>query len=286
MIHNTNPNPKDVRLTVVLTFLMENWSEGKAPPYSPMTSPPKTGAVDRAGIKWADYGGNSGMARLVRVARNHGVYGTVCANARSAELFPRTIKHIVDSGFELAGHNYVQDEVLSGLGKKEESELVGKCLGILEEIGRVKPVGWLSSTIATTDTTAATLAEHKLLWHGDYNDMDLPVQVDTGAGVIVAIPHSDYADNRALRGAPDWWYDCYKHLFDYQYRREPGSFINITMHGNFGGRPLMAAQLDRLLSYIGAHDGVWMPKHDDLAEWVIQHQLQQIEYYDRYPIVD
>ena len=70
-------------------------------------------------------------------------------------------------------------------------------------------------------------------------------------------PHSDFADNRVLRGSPDAWFNCYKDMVDYQYAREPGSMINITMHGNFGGRPLMSAQLDKLLTYIGQHDDVW-----------------------------
>jgi peptidoglycan/xylan/chitin deacetylase (PgdA/CDA1 family) len=270
-----SPHPRDVRLVVVLTFLMENWSPGKAPPYSPMTSPPKPGAVDRAGITWSNYGGRSGMARLVRVARRHGVSGTVCANARSAELFPETVRHVVEAGFELAGHNYAQDEVLSGLDEAQERALIGKSLDILESVSGVKPVGWLSSTIACNDRTAGVLAGRGLLWHGDYNDIDLPCRSRTDSGEIVAIPHSDFADNRVLRGAPDAWYACYRDMFDYQYRQEPGSFINITMHGNFGGRPLMAAQLDKLLGYMLAHAGVWMPRHDQLAHWVNAHDLRE-----------
>lgn len=279
-----SPPPPDVRLTVVLTFLMENWSEGKAPPYSPMTSPPKPGAIDRAGIRWSHYGGLCGIARLMRIARHHGVSATVCANARSAELFPDTIHHIIDSGFELAGHNYTQDEVLSGLNDTEERALIRKCLGLLKEISGVEPVGWLSSTIATNDRTASLLADEGLLWHGDYNDIDLPVRTPTGLGDIVAIPHSDFADNRVLRGAPPDWYRCYRDMFDYQYSREPGSFINITMHGNFGGRPLMSAQLDRLLTYILSHEGVWMPRHDELAHWVNAHGLRETPYTRRFPI--
>jgi peptidoglycan/xylan/chitin deacetylase (PgdA/CDA1 family) len=270
------------RTTVVLTFLMENWSEGKAPPYSPMTSPPKPGAVDRAGILWANYGGQSGIARLMRIAGQHGVSGTVCINARSAELFPQTVKHIVDSGFEIAGHNYMQDEVLSGLSEPEERALIQKSLRILTEISGQRPTGWLSSVIATTDITADLLAEEGLLWHGDYNDIDQPHQVKTRSGRIVAIPHSDYADNRVLRGAPDDWFNCYKDMFDYLYRREPGSLINITMHGNFGGRPLMAAQLDKLLTYIRAHDEVWIPRHDELANWVNEHSVQETSFIQRF----
>lgn len=276
--------PSDTRITVVLTFLMENWSEGKAPPYSPMTSPPKAGAVDRAGITWSNYGGRNGMARLLRLARSHGIPATVCANARSAELFPETIRHIVEGGFELSGHNYSQDGVLSGLDESEEHELICRSLDILTRVSGTRPVGWLSSTIATTDNTASLLAGEGLLWHGDYNDIDLPVQNKTSRGSIVAIPHSDYADNRVLRGAPEAWYTCYRDMFDYQYKMEPGSFINITMHGNFGGRPLMAAQLHKLLCYIRAHDGVWMPRHDELAHWVNAQEASERAYHERFPL--
>ena len=70
-----------------------------------------------------------------------------------------------------------------------------------------------------------------------------------------------------MRGAPIDWFTTCKDLFDFQYQQEPGSMINITMHGNFGGRPLMAAQLDKFLNYVGQFEGVWMPRHDELAEW-------------------
>lgn len=285
MKNQNNPvKPSNTRITVVLTFLMENWSDGKAPPYSPMTSPPKAGAIDRAGINWSNYGGKNGMARLLHLARYHNVPATVCANARSAELFPQTIREIVDGGFELAGHNYTQDGVLSGLEPDEEREVIRKSLRILTKVSGKEPVGWLSSTIATTDNTAAILAEEGLLWHGDYNDTDLPYRLDTEGGQIVAIPHSDFADNRVLRGAPDTWFNCYRDMFDYQYRMEPDSFINITMHGNFGGRPLMAAQLHKLLGYMLGHDGVWMPRHDELAHWVNSEGPGESYFSARHPL--
>jgi peptidoglycan/xylan/chitin deacetylase (PgdA/CDA1 family) len=273
------------RTTVVLTFLMENWSEGVAPPYSPMTSPPKPGVPDRAGIEWSNYGGRSGIARLLRIAQRHGVSGTICANARSAELFPETVKTVMDAGFELAGHNYAQDQVLSGMDEKDERALIKKCLNILQEISGVRPVGWVSSTLASNEKTVDILAGEGLLWHGDYNYLDQPQKVSAraGAGSIVAIPHSDYADNRVLRGAPDAWYTCHRDMFDYLYRQEEGGLINITMHGNFGGRPLMSAQLDKLLTHILAHDDVWMPRHDELAHWVNRHGIVDKPFTERFP---
>jgi peptidoglycan/xylan/chitin deacetylase (PgdA/CDA1 family) len=276
--------PQNARTVVVLTFLMENWSEGKAPPYSPMTSPPKPGAPDRAGIQWSSYGGRSGIARLIRIAKRHGMSGTVCINGRSAELFPKTVEHIVQAGFEIAGHNYAQDEVLSGLSESEERHIIRKSIGILEGISGVRPCGWLSSTLATTERTADLLAQEGMVWHGDYNYLDIPSRVRTPSGTLVAIPHSDYADNRVLRGAPRDWFQCHKDMFDYLYRHEPQSMINVTMHGNFGGRPLVAAMLDKLLSYIKDHPGVWVPRHDELASWINEHEIDEIDYLERFPV--
>ncbi|WP_296556755.1 polysaccharide deacetylase family protein [Pigmentiphaga sp.] len=275
--------PGGARIVVALTFLVESWSEGKAPPYSPMTSPPKPGAKDLAGITWSEYGARAGAYRLMRLARERGLPATFCVNARVAELFPEVIHAIVGQGFELAGHNYAQDEVLPGLDEAQERALIRKSLDILQRTAGVRPQGWLSSTIATTERTADLLAEEGMLWHGDYNYLDLPCQIQTRHGGMVAIPHSDFADNRVLRAAPRDFFQCYRDTFDFLYRKEPNAFINITVHGHFGGRPLISAMLDEVLGYIASHPGVWFPRHDELAHWVNEHRIGFIPYSERFP---
>lgn len=274
--------PEGIRTVVALTFLVESWSEGKAPPYSPMTSPPKPGAIDRTGIQWSEYGPRAGAYRLMRIARQHKLPATFCVNARAAELFPAVVQQIVASGFELAGHNYAQDQVLPGLSETEEWAVIQNSLDILEAQSGVRPCGWLSSVIATTERTADLLAEAGMLWHGDYNYLDLPCRVPAGGRTLVAIPHSDYADNRVLRGAPRDFYQCYKDMFDFIYHQEQNGFINITVHAHFGGRPLISAVLDQLLCYIAGHPGVWFPRHDELANWVNEHGIDEITYAERF----
>ncbi|GGX32481.1 chitin deacetylase [Pigmentiphaga litoralis] len=276
--------PEGVRTVVVLTFLVESWSEGKAPPYSPMTSPPRPGTKDLAGITWSEYGARAGADRLMRIARERNLPATFCVNARVAELFPGVIQRIVANGFELAGHNYAQDEVLPGLDEAEERALIARSLGILEDVSGVKPRGWLSSTIATTERTTDLLAEAGMLWHGDYNYLDLPCRLPNGGGGMVAIPHSDFADNRVLRAAPRDFFQCYKDTFDYLHNKEPDAFMNITVHGHFGGRPLISAVLDEVLGYITSHEGVWMPRHDELADWINENQVDEISYAERFPL--
>jgi len=276
--------PEGKRIVVALTFLLESWSEGKAPPYSPMTSPPKPGALDLAGIQWSEYGARAGGYRLMRIAKQHNLPATFCVNARVAELFPAVVKQIVASGFELAAHNYAQDQVLPGLTEAEERSVIRRSIKILEDVSGVRPCGWLSSTIATTEHTAGFLAQEGMLWHGDYNYLDLPCRVKTRHGSIVAIPHSDYADNRVLRGAPRDWLLCYKDMFDFLYDQEPNAFINITLHGHFGGRPLISAVLDQVLRYITGHPGVWFARHDELARWVNERGIGEIAYAERFSL--
>ncbi len=284
MSSGTSLWPNNARIVVALTFLVESWSEGKAPPYSPMTSPPRAGALDLAGITWSEYGARAGAYRLMRLARDRKLPATFCVNARVAELFPEVIKSIVEGGFELAGHNYAQDEVLPGLDEVQERALIRKSLDILHQASGVRPQGWLSSTIATTERTADLLAEEGMLWHGDYNYLDLPCRISTKHGSMVAIPHSDFADNRVLRAAPRDLFQCYKDTFDFLYRKEQNAFINITIHGHFGGRPLISAMLDEILGYITSHPGVWFARHDELAQWVNEKKIDFLPYSQRFPL--
>jgi hypothetical protein len=60
--------------------------------------------------------------------------------------------------------------------------------------------------------------------------------------------------------------------------------MNITVHGHFGGRPLISAMLDEVLGYITSHPGVWMPRHDELADWVNANKIDEITYADRFPM--
>ena len=49
--------PNDKKLAVLITVMFEIWSDGKAPPYSPMTTSLKLGTIDLLGISWSQYGG-------------------------------------------------------------------------------------------------------------------------------------------------------------------------------------------------------------------------------------
>ncbi|HUC98932.1 MAG TPA: polysaccharide deacetylase family protein, partial [Candidatus Polarisedimenticolaceae bacterium] len=242
--------PGNHRMAVMITVMFEVWSEGKAPPYSPMTTALKPGTPDLLGISWSQYGGRTGVWRLMRILDECDVRGTVCLNAKCAEDFPAAVKQLHDRGHEISAHSYTQDLVLPYLSAQEEKDLIQKCSCIIESTVGTRPVGWFSPVAAPTVNTARFLAEEGFLWHGDYNDTDLPYPINTPAGPLVAVAHSDFTDNRTLRSSPRDFYNVYKDTFNFLYRTESPSLINLTVHTHFVGRPLMSAMLSELLDYM------------------------------------
>jgi peptidoglycan/xylan/chitin deacetylase (PgdA/CDA1 family) len=262
--------PNNERMAVLVTVMFEIWSEGKAPPYSPMTTSLKPGTPDLLGISWSRYGGKTGVWRFMKILDETEIKATICLNAKAAELYPDAVKELHRHGHEIAGHSYTQDLVLPYLSPEEEKEVIQRCSRIIESAVGTRPVGWFSPVAAPTVQTAELLAEAGYLWHGDYNDTDLPYAFDTPKGRLVAIAHSDFTDNRTLRSSPRDFYNVYKDTFDYLYKHEAPSIINLTVHAHFGGRPLMSAMLHELLHYMKGFSGVWFARHDEVARWVLK----------------
>jgi len=261
--------PNGARIAVMLTVMYESWPEGKGPPYGPMASNLREGTLDLQSVSWANYGGRTGIWRLMRMFEKFGVKATICANAKSLERFPEAARELGRQGHEIAGHSYTQNMFLPYMNEEEERALIHRCAGIIEETTGFKMVGWASPRMTPTVHTARFLAEAGCLWHGDYHDTDLPYIVTEGGKKIVALPHSEFTDNRVMRGSPKDFFDVYKGMFDYLYENEPGAQINLTLHSHFGARPPIAAMLNEIIKYYQEHEGVWFARHDEMARHVL-----------------
>lgn len=266
--------PNGKRMAVTVTVMLETWSEGKAPPYSVQASALKAGLVDHAGIAWGSYGGKVGVYRIINLLRKHGLKGTFCVSGRCAEIFPDAVAQIVKSGHEVAGHAYLQDQVMSAMDPETEKETIAKCLNLLEQASGMRPKGWISPSMAFSLHTRDLLASAGLLWHGDARDCDLPRVVETKSKPIVHIPGSDFTDNRVLKSSSlDLW-DVYRETFDYLYNHEAGSYLPLSMHCQFGGRPMITAIFNKIFTYMRGHPDVWFASYGEIAEWVMANKLE------------
>ena len=267
--------PNDARVVVAMTCLMENWSGDKGPPFSVQTTGLKPGTHDRAAMTWGHYGSRNGVWRLLKILNENKVPSTFVSNAYSMEIAPAAVEHMLKTGHEIAAHSYTQDALMAYLSPDEEKAIIGKCVDVFKKMTGAPPKGWLSPVLAPTAETERLVAEAGLLWYGDYNNIDLPFVVNTKGGPLVAFPHTDFADHRVLRANPRDWFEVYKDTFDYLYANEPTSLLNVTVHCHFGGRPLMAAQVDRIVKYLRGFPGVWFARHDELAQWVKDNNIAE-----------
>ena len=270
--------PGNRRIAVAVTVMFETWADGKWPT---AIDRHKLHNPDPQAANWARYGGHDGVWRLIRILDQAGVPATFCTSAKSAQDFPAAMRQIRASGHDVAAHNLTQDAMLGALDEPGQLAAIRQTVDVLEAASGQRPQGWLSAFLSWTEHTDRHLAEQGLLWRGDANYTDLPCRVETPAGPIAHIPHSDYTDHRVLWLAPPDYQNTYVSTFDYLYENEPMALLVITMHCHLGGRPLYAAAFQRVLRHIAAHEGVWFARHGELAEWALA-QAKPVRYADRF----
>lgn len=270
--------PNGARIAVALTVMYETWSDGASPPYSVQATHLKPGTFDYGGKAWSTYGGRVGVWRILKTLERWQMPATFFTNGRCAEIYPESVKAIVSEGHELGGHAYTQDGLLAYMSDEEQRTTIHRSLDLLESVGGQRPTGWLSPVLAFTPSTVPLLAEAGLEWHADVTYLDRPHRVETPHGYMGAVPNSDFTDNRVLKANPQDLVDVHTHTFDYLYEHEPMSLLALTLHCQFGGRPLVIAAFDRIMKHITAHEGVWLARHSELGRWALDNEIDESTY--------
>jgi len=274
--------PNGKRIAVTITVLLETWSDGNAAPYSIQTTALKPGVVDHSGIAWGQYGGNEGIWRILRILDRFGVPGTFCPNAQSARLYDKAIRQVIKSGHEVAGHGNFQDQLMVYTAPDAEQALIRQSLDMLAQVTGERPQGWCSPVLAWSDQTFDILVQEGLLWHGEAKDFSMPRRIKTRSGSLIAVPVSDFADNRVLRASPLDFHDVYRETFDYLYAHEPMAMLPLAVHCHWGGRPLMAAMLQKILTYYRQFPDVWFARSSEIAQWMVTQQIDDVPYDRRF----
>jgi peptidoglycan/xylan/chitin deacetylase (PgdA/CDA1 family) len=263
--------PQGKHVAVMITAALELWSPGTWPLYAPMAAPwPMPGLYDGHSVSWSEYGATTGVWRLLDILRAHDMLATFGVNALVAERFPGAVSALYTAGHEIAAHSYAQDVMPAALDAEAERMNIRRCTEILERIGGVRPVGWMSPRASASQRTAELLAEAGYLWSGDYNDHEMPQLLSTPSGPVVAIMHSEFSDVR-FSGGPRAFLDVHTALLEHVLNAPNPGVLNITVHAHVGGRPLLSEMFDRVLDVIDKHrDAVWIATHQQVAQRIFE----------------
>jgi peptidoglycan/xylan/chitin deacetylase (PgdA/CDA1 family) len=274
--------PNGKKLAVSVTVMFETWADDKAPTYSVQTTQRNSGPVAHAGKACSTYGGRVGVWRIINLLDRLGIPGTFFVNARCTEQYPDAVKQIVRSGHDIGGHAYTQDQLLAYMSLEDQEATIRQSIDLLQQCGGKKVTGWASPVVAFTPETAGFLAKAGLTWTTDITYVDLPIKIHTPHGTIAGVPTTDFSDNRVLRANPRDLYDTYKGTFDYLVQNEPMGLIVMVIHCQFGGRPLISAVLNELLSEVARSPDVWFARHEELAQWALAADVDEHSYQSRF----
>ena len=154
--------PHGARLAVSLVGNLEAWTESLDPKHrrtgvvggsAPLTRDDARCPYDFKTASENDYGGRTGVWRILRVLKKYNLKGSFNVNALAAIKYPDAVKRIHADGHEVVGHNYAEDIQTVLLSREEEKEEIQACIKIFRDLLGERPYGWLSSGMRHTEHT-------------------------------------------------------------------------------------------------------------------------------------
>ena len=212
-----------------------------------------------------DYGNRVGIFRILKLLQEKNLHTSFAVNAIVADRYPALIKAIVADGHEIVAHGYDMGKVHhSGLTAEDEAVLITGSLEALRKVSGQAVRGWLSPGRAQSFNTPDLLAAQGVDYCFDWANDDLPYEMRTNNGLLLAMPLAYETDDRVaadeyFHSEPEWVQQI-KDRFDVLYREsatQGGRVMSLPLHSWVSGMPYRVEYLREALDYILSHKGVW-----------------------------
>ena len=267
--------PNGKRLAVLVAF---DYQSEAGPHFMVDGVTPHMGKI----TEWS-YGGRAAIWRILDIMDRHGIKGTFNTVGVTAEMYPESVKAIVDRGHEIAGHSY--DHVPQwNLSEADEREQIRKTAAVIKKLTGQQIRGWRCPVVQPSPNTIRLLAEEGFLWDGNFLNDDKPYMLQVAGKEIVEIPYTFSTDDfpfiygtgryeiggfPAVRNIPRHLFEVQKDEFDILYKEsaaDPKMFIFQT-HPEVMGRAHRSKYFEMILAHIKSHEGIWFATLSEVAEW-------------------
>ncbi|MDO9502104.1 polysaccharide deacetylase [Falsiroseomonas sp.] len=232
-------------------------------------------------ISQGQYGNRLGVPRIRALLERHGIPATFFYPAVSALLHPEEVRAVAQEGHEIGVHSWIH-EANTKLPPGVERELTLRAAETLEKVSGQHPVGIRTASWDFSVDTLSIIKEMGLLYDSSLMaDDDAYELLDQGKPTgIVELPPEWIRDDAVyfnmLRFSglrpytpPSAVEEIFAAEFDGAYQ-EGGMFL-LTMHPHVIGHRSRIALLDRLVTRIKKHEGVWFATHAQVAQWCKDH---------------
>jgi peptidoglycan/xylan/chitin deacetylase (PgdA/CDA1 family) len=259
------------------------------------------GADSPSDIQRGVWAGEVGTPRLLKLFEKCNLRTSWFIPGHSIETFPDQVRMVADAGHEIGAHGYLHENPVSMTPAQEEAVLV-RSIELVEKLSGRAPRGYVAPWWEMSSVTAELLLKYGFAYDHSQGYRDfVPFYARTGeqwttidysktAGEwmkplqhgkeidLVEIGANWYVDDLPpmmfMKASPNSHgfvsprqiEELWRDQFDWLYRELDYGVFPITIHPDVSGRPQVLLMLERLIEYIGSHEGVRWATMEEIAE--------------------
>jgi peptidoglycan/xylan/chitin deacetylase (PgdA/CDA1 family) len=221
----------------------------------------------------SQYDGRAGLPRLLKLLDKYQIPASFFVTGVTAQFYPATLKQIMASGrYEIGVHGWIHENNVN-IPADEERRLLAKAIAALQAVTGKTPVGYRSPSWQFSPATLGLLRESGFLYDSGMMADDDPYEiiVDGQPTGLLEIPVEWMRDDamyypRQSPHSPDDLYEVLRAEFDKAY--EEHGLVQVTMHPRISGHRSRVVMLERLITYMRGHKGVWFATHEQVARYI------------------
>lgn len=220
-----------------------------------------------------DYGNRVGAFRILAALRDAGLKAVFPINANLLHRVEPLVDRIIADGHEIAAYGYATDKIHWGsLPLDEERGWVAETRAAFDSFG-LKPRTWMSPARQQSFNTLDLIAEAGFDVCLDWEQDNVPIDMQTAHGIVRAVPLFNELDDRTLlidrRQSEQEWAaqildarDWLKH----ENARHGGQVLSFTLTPYVSGQPFRTAPMRQLLKSLGADRDIWSATATQIAD--------------------
>ncbi len=263
--------PGNARVAVWIAINIEAWVFDEPMTREVRALPRGRGFVpDVPNYSWHEYGMRVGFWRMKEVLDKHQVKASIMLNASVCNSYPQIVDAIVEDGWEILGHGYIQRPQPA---EEDEREVIRKSIQLIKEKTGKAPRGWLGPGLAETYDTPDILAEEGIEYVCDWVIDDQPYMMKVKKGTLFSIPYS-----QELNDIPIYVTQHHRssELFErardqletlYREGATNARVMAIATHPYLTGVPHRIGYFDKLLEHLKQYDGVLFMTGSQILDW-------------------
>ena len=229
---------------------------------------------DMVNTSWRDYGNRVGAFRLLANMAELGIRPGVLLNTAVYDHAPELIRALRAAGAEIVAHGHTNSDTLAGMTPEAEAVYLRAVAERIALEEGAPPKGWSSPWLAHTPATIDLLVAEGYAYLLDLRMDDQPVWLRSANGRLLALPYAlELNDSSTMIGrqaGADEFANMIINEFHelYDAARTLPLVMSVVLHSFISGQPFRLRALSRALSYIVAHDDIWLATPGEIAAFV------------------